>query len=129
MPEGKHPSERYSFLDEGPLSAAEERSAGELIQARFDGLCDRLIPSRSLKNSRSRIPGGRSPMNRDARTIHLLARLARNDGVTTRLGLGRVAIVLSPKQAEDPHAQLLTTFATNPLARLYPVVHRRGRGP
>ena len=61
-------------------------------------------------------------MSQEFRTEELLRRLARDPSVASRIGAGRVAIVVTAKLAGNPQAQLTTFFCVNLMARLFPVV-------
>jgi molybdopterin/thiamine biosynthesis adenylyltransferase len=61
-------------------------------------------------------------MGQASRTQELLGRLAGQPHQTLQLGLGRVLLVAPPETAAQPQGQLLTHFAVNLIARLFPVV-------
>lgn len=62
-------------------------------------------------------------MGQGDRTISLLSKLAgRPADIEQLLFPGRVAVVLTPGAAPNTQAQLISSFAINLLARLYPVV-------
>ena len=62
-------------------------------------------------------------MGQADRTFALLNRLTKNqESIERRLAPGRVAIVIGADAGSRPQGQLLSSFAVNLLARLYPVI-------
>lgn len=61
-------------------------------------------------------------MNQSGRTEEWLNRKSNDAGDSLRLGQGRVLLVIAPDEADGPQSQLVASFLSNLLARLFPVV-------